>query len=131
MTPLTDVTPPLLDHAEIDADHQQFQQALLNLQTTKNTDFSAAFKNLHQLTEQHFAVEKQLMLSSAFPAESEHHAEHQRVLNEFKQFQTRIDKGLISFGRAFVQERLPQWFNLHVGTMDGALVAHLKSKHQS
>ncbi|MDD2761778.1 MAG: hemerythrin, partial [Methylomonas sp.] len=57
--------------------------------------------------------------------------EHQRVLGEFKQFKTRIDKGLIAFGRSFVRERLPQWFLLHVATMDSALSAHLKSRNSA
>jgi len=39
---------------------------------------------------------------------------------------TRVDKGMITFGRSFVRDRLPQWFGLHVTTMDSALVAHIK-----
>jgi len=57
--------------------------------------------------------------------------EHQRVLGEFKQFKTRIDKGMIAFGRSFVRERLPQWFGLHVTTMDSALAAHIKIQSET
>ena len=67
------------------------------------------------------------MQQLAYPAESEHIGEHLRVLGEFKQFKTRVDKGLIAFGRAFVKDRLPSWFQLHVSTMDSALAAHIKN----
>lgn len=85
------------------------------------------FEELYAHTQKHFEREKQLMQQSAFPAETEHNGEHQRVLGEFKQFKTRVDKGLITFGRAFVTERLPSWFQLHVSTMDSALAAHLNN----
>jgi len=110
----------------IDADHQQFIGLLHQLAVASNAEFPQLFAELQIITSQHFATEDALMLQYAFPSIAEHSAEHQRVLNEFKQFKTRIDKGLIAFGRAFVQERLPQWFSLHVATMDSALAAHIK-----
>lgn len=67
------------------------------------------------------------MLQFAYPGEIEHKSEHQRVLGEFKQFRSRVDKGMIAFGRSFIRERLPQWFELHVTTMDSALVAHMNT----
>jgi hemerythrin len=88
------------------------------------------FQQLYEHTEQHFDRENKLMAEFDFPAETEHKGEHQRVLGEFKQFKTRVDKGLITFGRSFVKERLPQWFQLHLLTMDIALVAHIKVKQQ-
>lgn len=30
------------------------------------------------------------------------------------------------FGQAFVNQRLPQWFDLHTATMDCALAAYIK-----
>jgi hypothetical protein len=45
-------------------------------------------------------------------------------------FKKRLDKGLVSFARAYVVEKLPAWFTLHSSTMDAALVAHLiRSSH--
>jgi len=105
---------------------------LLNqLDSAANADFPVLFQQLYEHTEQHFDRENQLMKQVAFPAESEHKGEHQRVLGEFKQFKTRVDKGLITFGRSFVRDRLPQWFQLHVQTMDSALVAHIKIHQQA
>jgi hemerythrin-like metal-binding protein len=114
-------------HDLIDNDHAEFISLLNELDTASNADFPDLFQQLYEHTEQHFDSENRLMAESGFPAESEHKGEHQRVLAEFKQFKTRIDKGLIAFGQAFVRERLPSWFKLHVATMDSALVAHIKN----
>lgn len=111
----------------IDQDHEEFLNLLDKLKNAGNADFQMLFEELHTHTQKHFEREKQLMQQSKFPAETEHNSEHQRVLGEFKQFKTRVDKGLITFGRAFVTERLPSWFQLHVSTMDSALAAHLNN----
>ena len=114
-------------YSAIDSDHHEFVALLNRLDEASNAEFPAMFKQLFEHTEQHFAMENQLMLDYAFPAETEHKGEHLRVLGEFKQFQSRVDKGMIAFGRSFVKERLPQWFLLHITTMDSALAAHVKA----
>jgi hemerythrin-like metal-binding protein len=110
----------------IDDDHQAFISLLNQMDSASNADFPALFQQLYLHTEHHFERENQLMQQCGFPAETEHRGEHQRVLGEFKQFKSRVDKGLIAFGRSFVKERLPQWFQLHLATMDSALAAYLK-----
>ena len=122
---MADVTK--VGNALIDHDHQTFISLLNQLDAASNADFPALFQQLYAHTEQHFALENQLMQDSRFPAEGEHKGEHLRVLAEFKQFKTRIDKGMLAFGRGFVRERLPQWFQLHVTSMDSALAAHIKA----
>lgn len=109
----------------MDKDHEEFIDLLNALDIATNADFPALFEHLYGHTEQHFERENQLMTQSAYPGIADHKAEHQRVLGEFKQFKSRVDKGLIVFGRAFVKDRLPQWLALHVTTMDTALVNHL------
>ena len=116
-----------VDYPKVDNDHSEFVALLNQLDTASNAEFPALFRQLFEHTEQHFAMENQLMLDYGFPAEAEHKGEHVRVLGEFKQFQTRVDKGMIAFGRSFVKERLPQWFLLHITTMDSALAAHIKA----
>ncbi|AMK79018.1 MULTISPECIES: bacteriohemerythrin [Methylomonas] len=115
----------------IDNDHGIFIDLVNQLDKANNTDFPGLFKQLYEHTEEHFESENRLMAQFGFPAETEHKGEHQRVLGEFKQFKTRIDKGLITFGRSFVRERLPQWFVLHITTMDSALSAHIKMHQES
>ena len=111
----------------IDRVHDEFIALLNQLDSASNADFPVLFKQLHEHTEQHFDRENQLMMQFAYPGEIEHKGEHQRVLGEFRQFRTRVNKGMITFGRSFVRERLPQWFGLHVTTMDSALVAHINT----
>jgi hemerythrin len=112
----------------IDNDHDEFIALLNQLDTASNADFPALFQQLQLHTEQHFERENQLMQQYAYPGEIEHKSEHQRVLGEFKQFKTRVDKGMIAFGRSFVRERLPQWLGLHVSMMDSALVLYLNAQ---
>lgn len=118
---------PKVGYELIDHDHEEFIELVNRLDTATNNEFPALFQQLFEHTEQHFDRENQLMQQFGFPAESEHKGEHQRVLGEFKQFKTRVDKGMITFGRSFVRERLPQWFGLHVTTMDSALAAHIRN----
>jgi hemerythrin-like metal-binding protein len=112
----------------LDLDHQEFLALLDSLAAATDSDFPELYKQLYAMTEQHFERENQLMQDYAFPALTEHKAEHQRVLGEFKQFQSRINKGLVVFGRLFVTDRLPLWFKLHVATMDYAFVNHIQSQ---
>ncbi|MDO8828088.1 hemerythrin domain-containing protein [Methylophaga sp.] len=115
-----------LSYPELDDDHAQFVEFINRLNQAGNTEFKALFVDLMVHTQTHFDRENLLMDNTHFPARTEHNAEHQRILNEFKQFHRRVDKGLIQFGRSFVTESLPAWFDLHVKTMDSALVAHIK-----
>lgn len=127
--PLLETTAiPTVGHDLIDGDHDEFINLLNKLDSAGNSEFPALFQQLYEQTGQHFERENQLMAESAYPGETEHKGEHQRVLGEFKQFKSRVDKGLVAFGRPFVKDRLPQWFGLHVTTMDSALAAHL-NKH--
>jgi hemerythrin len=111
----------------IDCDHEAFVVLLNQLDSASNSDFPVLFQLLQEHTDHHFDRENSLMVQFAYPGEIEHKGEHQRVLCEFKQFKTRVDKGMIAFGRSFIRERLPQWFALHLTTMDSALVAHINS----
>ncbi|MBL6987406.1 MAG: hemerythrin domain-containing protein [Methylobacter sp.] len=115
----------------IDKDHNEFIDLLNRLDGADNTHFPDLFRQLYEQTEQHFERENQLMKQFAYPGETEHKGEHQRVLGEFKQFKSRVDKGLIAFGRSFVKDRLPQWFGLHVTTMDSALATHINKQSQA
>jgi hemerythrin len=118
----------IVGYDQIDTDHDEFISLLNRLDAADNKDFPVLFQQLYEHTEQHFDRENQLMKQFSYPGETEHKGEHQRVLGEFKQFKSRVDKGLIAFGRLFIKDRLPQWFGLHVSTMDSALAAHVKAQ---
>jgi len=114
--------------ASIDETHQEFVELVNQLDATQDkAEFIQLFAELVAHTEAHFQRENQLMDDSGFPAIAEHKGEHQRVLSEMEQFYKRSQRGLTPLGRAYIRDRLPEWFNLHLQTMDRALVVHIQS----
>jgi hemerythrin-like metal-binding protein len=117
-----------LDVEAMDSTHEAFIALLNQLHAAAdNPRFVALFGELIRHTEGHFNDEQAMMLVCGFPAISEHVGEHQRILGEMVQIGRRVDKGLVTFGRAYVRDRLPDWFRLHAATMDSALAAHWKA----
>lgn len=110
----------------MDNTHREFIELVNELAIADNASFPALFDQLIQHMKVHFQQEDELMTSSKFPAFSEHHGEHQRILGELNMFKKRVDKGLIVFGRNYIKDRLPEWFRLHLATMDSATAMHLK-----
>jgi len=131
MTIIEKAAAPIVGYEPIDNDHDEFINLLNKLDTADNATFPALFQQLYEQTEQHFDRENQLMQQFSFPGATDHKGEHLRVLGEFKQFKSRVDKGLIAFGRSFVKDRLPQWFGLHVTTMDSALATHINKQSEA
>ena len=116
----------VLDGGDMDLAHQEFITLVNQTAGASQGEFAAHFLQLLEHTRQHFAHEEQLMEASNFPAIGEHKGEHRRILGELQQLATRAEKGTTSMARAYVHERLPEWFNLHTATMDSALAASLK-----
>ena len=115
-----------LAHAELDSTHHSFVKLLNQTVAASKDQFVAQLQQLLEHTQQHFAQEEQLMQASKFPSLVEHQAEHQRVLGELQQLTTRAQQGRSTLlARAYVQDKLPEWFNLHTTTMDSALTAYL------
>jgi hemerythrin-like metal-binding protein len=117
----------LLGHDVIDRDHRAFADLVSTIQASDNVAFPTLFRELIAHTREHFEREDALMVQYACPSLREHRSEHERVLGELQQFLARVDRGFVSFGRAFVLERLVPWFELHILSMDSALVVHLRS----
>lgn len=65
------------------------------------------------------------MEETCFLAIVEHTAEHQRILGELDRFKSKVDNEIFMFARTYIREQIPDWFNLHLATMDSALAAHL------
>ena len=115
-----------LDRDEMDETHREFLVLLNSLAEARGHDFEKLFLSLCEHTEQHFAQEKEWMQESGFPAIGEHVDDHQRILGELNKLRLKVRKGAIGFAKAYVSDRLPEWFRLHLATMDSALAAHLK-----
>lgn len=117
---------PELSYQPIDDDHKHFVSLLQQALEAPNDQFPELFRRLAAEVKTHFEHENRLMEDSNYPAIGEHRGEHRRVLGDFEQFLTRLEKGRVNFCRAYAMETLPSWFALHVTTMDAALVQHLK-----
>ena len=118
----------VLGREEMDTTHREFVDLLNRLAAADGAEFMGLFVELAQHTRNHFAAESVRMVASGFPARAEHEGEHDRVLGEVEQIGRRVERGNLAFGRAYVRERLPEWFTLHLATMDAALAAHLASQ---
>lgn len=118
----------LLHLDEMDDMHREFAQLVNTLAEANGNQFVELFGQLCTHCKTHFERENALMQASSFPSVAEHEAEHQRILGELKQYQRKVNKGAISFARAYVKDRLPEWFQLHLTTMDSALAYHLNQK---
>lgn len=117
-----------LGHDAMDATHHVFIELVNDLDMADDDEFTRLFAELVAHTKTHFASENELMEASRFPAIGEHKGEHDRVLGEMVQFGERVRRGLVPLGRAYVRERLPEWFRFHASTMDSALAAHLAAR---
>jgi hemerythrin len=114
-----------LGHAEVDADHGAFIEAVRALRACSDAEFPTLFQELIEHTQAHFAREQAWMEQYGVSSILEHTGEHLRVLGELQQFKQRVDRGHVQFGRAFILERLAPWFAQHVTTMDSAMVARI------
>ncbi|MBF0246514.1 MAG: hemerythrin [Alphaproteobacteria bacterium] len=133
--PLLDTPPPLLKWSEehlalgvgvMDGYHREFISIQNALTFVPKSVFAPLLKELVRHTQEHFAHEELLMKETDFPAFWEHRGEHNRLLGELKAMLMRAERGSLVLPREFINSQLPEWFQLHLITMDSALAAHLK-----
>lgn len=118
----------VLGNDAMDQTHREFLDLHTRLLQTKGTDFSERFFALLEHTRQHFSMEEEAMAQSNFPSIAEHKADHQRFLGELDRFSQRIAAGSTVMAKAWLKEQVPDWFELHVLSMDSALAAHLMNQ---
>jgi len=118
----------LLGVPQMDDTHKEFGDLVNQLvEISDSEDFKRVFLELLEHTRVHFDNEDRLMVDSAFPAIGEHRSEHDRVLGQLTQINTRVQNGMLVMGREYIKE-MPNWFDVHAATMDSALAAHLKAR---
>lgn len=122
------VTTLNLGVASMDRTHTEFIDLVNRLCRADKTHFVDLFIDLLEHTENHFAAENASMQASGFPAIHEHMEEHWRVLGEMSRIANRVAGGSLLLGRAYVRDSLPEWFRLHLLTMDSALAAHMQRR---
>lgn len=115
-----------LGQAEMDRTHHEMVD-LINAAADAGDAFPALFARLAEHTRAHFAREEAMMAACGDPAAKEHRQEHAKILAEFDFMARRIAQGRVSFARAFVRERLPDWLPLHAASMDSLLAARMKA----
>ncbi len=119
-----------LNLESMDGNHREFVQLARRLAAADDAEFPALFQSLVDHTRLHFAEEGRLMRLHGFPALGEHEGEHHRVFGDLLQFNRQIKRGRIALPRAYVKNGLPEWFELHLRTMDAALARHIASHAQ-
>ena len=110
-------------HDEIDVIHEELDSLVSALGRSSDNEFSSHYLSLIAHTEAHFSHEERLMQESGFPHAAEHLAEHRQMLQELKQFQKRR----LVLARAYISQRLPERFKLHIIRMDSLLAAYLRA----
>nr|WP_319516618.1 hemerythrin domain-containing protein [uncultured Cohaesibacter sp.] len=116
---------------EMDSVHQEFTLIVNRLGETQDPSiFKSLFIQLLEHTQEHFALEDQLMEETVFEGFDDHREEHERVLKQMHYINEKVQAGNLDFGRAFVED-LPRWFDLHADTMDNALAVHLKASTEA
>lgn len=112
----------------MDETHKEFVEMVNLLSTLKGKAFAQQFIALFKHTNAHFSAENELMEKHKFPAIREHIDEHQRILGDLNKLEKKVRSGSTMMAKAYVNEQLPSWFDLHAKTMDSALAAHLKGQ---
>lgn len=82
------------------------------------------FKMIVAFTEYHFATEHKLMRQHAYPEQSEHNAEHKRLLEELE----RYGLGLFEADTQFLVSYFRKWLQDHILVQDKGLGAFLKER---
>jgi len=117
-----------LEIPEMDVVHAEFAALVNRLGEAEPEEFAALFPELLVHTRAHFAAEEETMRLTEFPGRQEHIAEHGRVLGEMERFAERLAAGKSFFARAYIEDRIPDWFARHTQTLDYALAAYLRAR---
>jgi hemerythrin len=90
----------------------------------KNENVEKAYEEFINDVKNHFAFEEKLMDKYKFFATVPHKMEHQRILNELLQLQTRLDdRELI---KDYLKNAFVPWLENHVNTMDTVTAGFFK-----
>lgn len=113
---------------DMDKEHQKFCEDLARLLQADKNNFAELLNKMHIHTQEHFAQEEQWMKECNFSSYAEHKSEHDKILGELNLFLQKAQKGNTMMAKAYVRDRLPEWFDLHLSTMDSALAQKIKEE---
>jgi hemerythrin len=104
----------------IDAAHQDLLAQMNGLLNGSDSDVAQGMEQLVTAMERDFREEEELMEKIGYPGIRPHMEQHARVLAALH----RIDPGDVAAARTAL-ELLPQWFEVHLATLDTALAVAL------
>lgn len=116
--------PGSLGIAALDEPHRTLLRQFAILPALNDERFQTAFGQLCDTIARDFREEEDMMEAIEFPGIAAHREQHARVLGGLHQSQAALDQG--DYGparRAAVL--LPDWFELHISTMDAVLAMAL------
>lgn len=116
----------VLNHAHMDATHQEFVALLSDLEQAEEVQLLAMWDTLVAHTEAHFAQEDRWMVATGFAPDNCHSSQHAVVLEILKEGAQKARAGDVALLRAMAAE-LGAWFVHHAQTMDAALAQHLQA----
>ncbi len=116
----------LLNFEKMDTLHKEFLDIYNSVDISSIESIITKSKELLEHSKKHFLEEETLMEEYKYPTIKEHKDEHNKVLSEMEYF---IKNSQSIFGKkmlkAYYVEKLPDWFDLHLLSMDSDLVHHL------
>ena len=117
-----------LGYDAMDDIHQEFVDLYNSVDIKNNNSFKDAIIKLIHHTKHHFDEEERLMDLYQYPRQKEHKEEHQKVLNEMDYF-LEISRSLFGLRmlKSYYLQKLPDWFHVHLISMDSDLAAFLKN----
>lgn len=117
-----------LGHNEIDETHQEFVNIYNSLKDSTTESYKNVMIKLYEHTKIHFCQEEQMMEEFNYPRKKEHIDEHNKVLGEMEYFINRSNSKIgQTLLKAYYDEKLPSWFDLHLISMDSDLTHHIKN----
>lgn len=116
-----------LDNEIMDILHLEFINIYNSVDLDSIESIRSSLEQLRTHSIYHFEVEEDIMNSISYPTKREHICEHAKILAEMQYF---INMKSNKFGqdmiKSYYTEKLPEWFDLHLLTMDSDLASYIK-----
>lgn len=116
---------------EMDTVHREFISLYNSVDVQSDISFKNALIKLLNHTKMHFASEERLMNEFNYPRSAEHKDEHNKVLSEMNYF-VEISRSVFGMKmlKSYYLQKIPEWFDLHLLSMDSDLAHFLKGNQK-
>jgi len=116
-----------LNNEIMDILHLEFVNIYNSVDLDSMESIRSSLEQLRTHSIYHFEIEEGIMNSISYPTKREHICEHNKILAEMQYF---IDMKSNRFGqdmiKSYYTQKLPEWFDLHLMTMDSDLASYIK-----